>query len=130
MKDKGKEGFSIKKRLLSFTHAFRGFIWLFRFEHNARIHLFALILVILAGFFFQITKEEWILICLVSAFVFSAEAINSSIEFLADEVTLEKKDKIGKAKDLAASAVLLAAISAIIIGFIIFIPKIVTLITK
>jgi len=127
MKNKKVEHFSIKKRIESFGFAFKGFVWLFKFEHNARIHLFALFIVIGAGFFFQITKEEWSLILIVSGFVFSAEAVNSSIEFLADEVSLEKRDKIGKAKDLAATGVLIAAFVAIIIGFIIFYPKIISL---
>ena len=107
----------------SFNYAFRGFIWLFRYEHNARIHLAALVLVIIAGFIFHITSMEWIAVLLVSAFVFSAEAINSALEFLADEVSEEQRDKIGKAKDLAAAGVLIAAITAIVVGAIIFIPK-------
>lgn len=126
-KSKTVEAFSFKKRLESFKYAFKGFIWLFRFEHNARIHLFALIAGIIAGIFFQISKEEWSLLCIVAGFVFSAEAFNSSVEFLADEVSLEKRDRIGKSKDLAATAVLIAAFSALIIGSIIFVPKIINL---
>jgi diacylglycerol kinase len=127
IKNKVEERFSFKKRLESFGYAFKGFVWLFRFEHNSRIHLFSLITAIIAGFFFQISKEEWSLLFIVSGFVFSAEAFNSSIEFLADEVSLEKRDKIGKSKDLAATGVLIAAFAALIIGSIIFVPKIITL---
>ena len=125
---KDKQGFSLKKRISSFKYAFRGIAWLFRFEHNARIHLLAFILVIIAGFVFRITSGEWALIILVSAFVFSAEAFNSALEFLADEVSEEQRNKIGKAKDLAAAAVLIAAIAAVVIGAIIFIPKILLLV--
>jgi len=127
MAKKVQERFSIKKRLNSFTFAFKGFIWLFRFEHNARIHLFSLIIAVLAGFFFHISNEEWSLLFIVSGFVFSAEAFNSAIEFLADEVSLEKRDKIGKSKDLAATGVLVAALAAAIVGLIIFLPKIISL---
>lgn len=125
--NKVEEPFSIKKRLESFRYAFNGFIWLFRFEHNFRIHLFSLIIVTIAGYFFQISKEEWSLLLIVCGFVFAAEAFNSSIEFLADEVSLEKRDKIGKSKDLAATGVLIAAFTALIIGLIIFVPKIISL---
>jgi len=124
MGNKIEEPFSLKKRKESFGYAFKGFVWLFRFEHNARIHLFFLIIAIIAGFFFQISKEEWSLLFIVSGFVFSAEAFNSAIEFLADEVSLEKRDKIGKSKDLAATGVLIAAFAAVIVGLIIFLPKI------
>jgi diacylglycerol kinase len=127
MKNKTEKRFSIKKRIKSFTYALKGFVWLFRFEHNSRIHLFVLLIVVGSGLFFQITKEEWTLIFIVSGFVFSAEAFNSSIEFLADEVSIEKRDKIGKAKDLAATGVLIAALIAIIIGLIIFFPKVISL---
>ncbi|MFA9188515.1 diacylglycerol kinase family protein [Flavobacterium sp. FBOR7N2.3] len=127
IKNKVEEPFSFKKRLESFRYAFKGFVWLFRFEHNSRIHLFSLIAVTIAGFFFQISKEEWALLFIVCGFVFAAEAFNSSIEFLADEVSLEKRDKIGKSKDLAATGVLIAAFTALIIGLIIFVPKIISL---
>lgn len=128
MDNNSKHRFSFRSRLKSFKYAFQGFTWLFRFEHNARIHLSALILVIIAGFVFHITGTEWALIILVSAFVFAAEAFNSALEFLADEVSVEKRDKIGKAKDLAASGVLIAAIAAVVLAAIIFIPKILLLI--
>lgn len=127
MKNKKEEAFSIKKRIESFSYAFKGFVWLFRFEHNSRIHLFSLIIAVIAGFFFQISNEEWSLLFIVSGFVFSAEAFNSAIEFLADEVSLEKRDRIGKSKDLAATGVLIAAFAAAIVGLIIFLPKIISL---
>ena len=128
MDKKAKHRFSFRSRLRSFKYAFQGFAWLFRFEHNARIHLGALILVIIAGFTFHISDIEWALVIIVSAFVFTAEAFNSALEFLADEVSLEQQDKIGKAKDLAATGVLIAAIAAVVLAAIIFIPKILLLI--
>ena len=124
MENKNNQSFSFRKRLLSFKFAFRGIALLFRFEHNAWIHLFVFLMVIAAGFVLQIDKTEWILVLLVSAFVFSAEAFNSSVEALADEVSEEHRERIGKSKDLAAAAVLIAAISAIAIGLIIFLPRV------
>ncbi|MBD9180438.1 MAG: diacylglycerol kinase family protein [Odoribacter splanchnicus] len=119
MKDKK---FSIKDRIRSFKYAFKGIHSLIRNEHNARIHLCAAILVVCAGFFFGITREEWIAVIFAIGFVFSAEAVNSAIEYVADAFTTEPHELIGKAKDFAAGAVLLAAMAAAIIGSIIFIP--------
>lgn len=69
---------------------------------------------------------EWIAVCMCIGMVLSAEAVNSSIEALADLVSPEYNEAIKKTKDLAAGAVLILAITAAIIGLIIFIPKIIT----
>lgn len=119
MKDKK---FSIKDRIHSFKYACKGIHILIRNEHNARIHLCAAILAVCAGFFFGITQGEWIAVIFAIGFVFSAEAVNSAIEYVADAFTAEPNELIGKAKDVAAGAVLLAALTAAIIGCIIFIP--------
>ena len=127
MNSNSSRNFSIRKRLESFLYAFRGIGLLIRSEHNARIHFAALILVIIAGVWFKIEKLDWIIIVLVSAFVFSSEAINSAIESLADEVSEEKRERIRNAKDLAAGAVLIAAISATVAGIYIFLPDVLAL---
>lgn len=106
--------------LKSFRDAFNGIGILIRSERNFQIHLVAFILVIGAGFYFGITNGEFITILLVSALVFSLEAMNSSIEKLCDEVTEERKESIRKIKDVAAGAVLMAAILAAIVGVMIF----------
>jgi len=116
--------FSIKKRLASFKYAFNGLKILVLEEHNARIHLAAAICVILLGLFFNISALEWIAVSLVIGFVIACEAINSAIENLADFVSPEKNEFIKKAKDLSAAGVLVSAITAVIIGFLIFLPKI------
>jgi len=116
--------FSIKKRLASFKYAFNGLKILVLEEHNARIHLVAAICVILLGLFFNISALEWIAVSLVIGFVIACEAINSAIENLADFVSPEKNEFIKKAKDLSAAGVLVSAITAVIIGFLIFLPKI------
>lgn len=120
--------FSIKARLKSFRYAFNGIITLLRNEHNARIHLFATVCVIIAGFWLGLSATEWIAIVLSIGFVFSAEAVNSAVEYLADYVSPDYHKLIKHAKDVAAGAVLIAAIAAATVGLIIFIPKILEII--
>jgi diacylglycerol kinase len=122
-----RQKFSIFKRLKSFEHAFNGLLILIKEEHNARIHLFATICVIVAGVLFKISLNEWIAIIFSIGLVFCLEIINSSIENIADFIYPEKHEKIKKIKDLSASGVLISAITALIIGLIIFIPKIIKL---
>lgn len=119
--------FSILARLRSFKYAFRGFVHLFRNEHNAWIHMLAAITVVIMGFSFRISADEWILIIIAIGIVFITELINTSIENLVDLLHPDKSPKAGKIKDLAAAAVLVSAIVAAIIGLIIFLPKIISL---
>lgn len=112
------------KRIKSFKYAFNGLRILIKEEHNARIHLFATICVIIAGLFYEISLIEWIAIIFSIGLVVSLEIINSSIENIADFISPERDEKIKKIKDLSASGVLISAITALIIGLIIFIPKI------
>lgn len=119
--------FSVKERLNSFRYAFRGVSILLRNEHNARIHLCAALLAIGGGLYFNITVTEWMAVIFAIGIVFCAEAVNSAIEYLADAVSPEYNELIGKAKDLAAGAVLFVAIAAAIAGCIIFIPYIFSL---
>ena len=119
-----KEKFSIKKRLQSFQYAFRGLFDFFATEHNARIHLFATVLVVAAGWYFSIYPGEWMAVLICIGMVISAEIINTSIEGICNFISPGKSEKIKKIKDLAAGAVLFVAIIALIVGCIIFGPKI------
>ncbi|MCF8253571.1 MAG: diacylglycerol kinase family protein [Bacteroidia bacterium] len=123
-----KESFSIQKRLKSFVFAGKGIITLVKEEHNAQIHLVISLLVLAAGFYLGLSNSEWMLIVFLIGFVFALEAINSSIENLADFVSPNQHPLIGKVKDLAAGAVLIGAICAAIIGLLIFIPKLLLLV--
>lgn len=123
-----QQRFSISNRVRSFKHALNGIRILFLEEHNARIHLFAILCVIVSGIFFRVSILEWISILLAVGLVFSLELINTTIENLADFVSPDYHDKIKKIKDLSAAAVLVAAVVAFIIGLLIFAPKIYTLI--
>ena len=110
------------KFFLSFKYAFQGLFALVKSERNFQIHLIALITVVCLGYYFDISRFEWIAILLISATVLSAEAINSSIEKLSDHLHPQKHNAIKKVKDIAAGAVLILALFAIIIGLIIFVP--------
>lgn len=116
--------FSLKSRAISFKYAFEGIFTLLKSEHNAWIHLAATIVVIGAGFIFEINRFEWMIIVICIAIVFALEAVNTAIEILADVVQPAQDVRIKKVKDLAAAAVLFAAIASIIVACIIFIPHI------
>ena len=120
-----QEKFSWKNRLKSFKYAFNGLKILIREEHNARIHVFIAVCVLLAGLLFEISAGEWIAVTLCIGLVIALEMINSAIENLADFVSPEKHDRIKKVKDLAAGAVLLGAVIAVVVGLIVFLPKII-----
>ncbi len=95
---------------------------LFFESRNARIQLVVFSLVLVAGFVVDLNRFEWLWIIGASAFVFTLEAINTSIELLADVYTMEYNEKIKQIKDIAAGAVLIASIFAFIVGLSIFIP--------
>lgn len=103
-------------------YAFSGLILLIRTERHFQIHLIAFVLVILAGSYFKIGQMEWVALLLLSGFVLVAEAINSSIERLSDEITMDYNLQIKQLKDIAAGAVLIAVFIAIAGGIIIFYP--------
>ena len=117
----------IKSRLQSFRCAIKGIMLMFREEQNAIIHLMIAIVAILAGIILNISVLEWGMIAFAIGFVLAAEAVNTAIERLVDMISPNYHEMARKIKDLAAGAVLLAALTAIIIGLIIFIPKIVGL---
>lgn len=115
--------FSWKKRAKSFQFAFAGIKMLLRNEHNAWIHSVTALLVLVFGFIFQLSPLEWVAVFLCIGIVLMAEAFNTSIEALADRVNPEQDPMIKKAKDVAAGAVLIAALMSVAVGLIIFIPK-------
>ena len=120
--------FSITERLKSISDAFRGISSLLRYEHNARIHLVILIIVVIAGIILGISLNDWMVIMLVSGLVFISECFNTAIENLADLITDRQNEYIGRAKDVAAAAVLLSAIISVAAGLIIFIPAVLKLV--
>ncbi len=121
--------FSVKKRLKSFRYAFQGLKALLIEEHNARIHFVVAFIVVAAGVVFKLRPYEWIAVIFAIGVVITTEILNSAIENLCDFITPERNEKIKKIKDLAAAGVLISAISAGIIGLIVFLPKIVALVS-
>ena len=120
--------FSIKKRIHSFRFAFNGIRNLILQEHNARIHMVALACVIGLGIFLKINLLEWSAISIVSGLVILTELLNTAIEKLTDFIEPEWNNKIGQIKDFCAGAVFISAIVSLIVGSLIFIPKIIEII--
>lgn len=113
-----------KKIANSFKYAIEGFKTSFKTERNMKIHILMTILVIILGYIFKISTIEWIICILLCGLVITAELINTSIETIVDMITPYKNEKAKTAKDIAASAVFVIAITSAIIGIIIFFPKI------
>ena len=108
----------------SFGHAFRGIGILLRTQANARIHAVATVLVVGAGFWFGISRGEWCAVAAVTGLVWAAEGMNTAIETVVDLVSPEPHPLAGRAKDVAAGAVLCAALAALVIGLLIFGPRV------
>ena len=108
------------RRLQSFRYAARGITAMIRSEPNARVHALAAALVILAGFAFEIERGEWLAIVLAIGGVFCAEGFNSAFEALCDVASPGRNLRVERAKDIAAGAVLLAALAALAVGVIVF----------
>jgi len=113
----------------SFYYASRGLKYTLISQRNMKIHLLMAMVIVTAGLIFHITSWEWGLLLLTIALVMTAEIINTAIECAVDLVTREMQPLARKAKDAAAGAVLLAAFFAVIMGFIIFVPRIMHLIS-
>ena len=111
---------SIKKLLKSFKFAFSGIVTAIKNEQNMRIHFVVGNLIIPFAYFFGISNAEWATLVLAIGFVFFAELINTAVESLADAVTKEKNEYIKCAKDVAAGAVVISAITAICVGIALF----------
>ena len=109
-------------------HARNGIKLIFRNERNFRIDLIFAIVVVVAGFLFQVSHTDWIALSLVISMVFISETVNSAIEALCDTVSLEYKVNIKYAKDVSAGAVLVSAIVSVVTGLIVFLPYLVSFI--
>lgn len=119
-----KREFSIIKRARSFVHAGRGILLFLKTTHNAWIHVLVSLIVLFLAWYFSVTSIEWILLVFAIGFVFVAEAFNTAIEIDIDLTSPEYHPYARDTKDVAAGAVLIASITVIIIGCIIFVPYI------
>ncbi|MBV8388437.1 MAG: diacylglycerol kinase family protein [Mucilaginibacter sp.] len=118
----------MNKFLRGFVYAFNGIWHAAATQLNFRVHLVCALIAVFAGYAFQISSSEWLWVIFCIGMVLVAELFNTAIEFLTDLVSPEYNKKAGLVKDMAAGAVLITAIAALIIGLVIFVPKLLALI--
>ena len=119
-----KQRFTIGARLKSFRYAWKGITAFIIHEHNATLHLMGTIAVIILATILHVSKTEWLALVFAMGFVWVAEMFNTCVERVMDFISIKPHEDIKYIKDLAAAAVLVAAITAAIVGCIVFIPKI------
>lgn len=114
----------IVNRFKSIGYAFKGALLLLKTEASIQIQFAIAVMLTFAGFYYEISPTEWAIQLLCIGAIMSIEGVNTAIEGIADFIHPEHHNKIGLIKDIAAGAVFIASTFAIIIGFIIYIPKI------
>ncbi|MGQ7947379.1 diacylglycerol kinase family protein [Flavobacterium sp. WC2509] len=117
-----KDNTFVKGRLKSVTFAVKGALKLITTEHSIMVQFSIGILITILGFYLNITKTEWLFQTLAIGFVMSIEGLNTAVEKIADFIHPNYHERIGFIKDIAAGAVMFSAITAIIIGLIIYVP--------
>lgn len=114
---------------ISFKAAVEGLFFAFKTEINMKLIVFFALLAIMLSLSLPISYSEWLVIFLTIMIVFVAEMINSSIEAVCDLITQDWNENVKIAKDVAAGTVLLASFFAVLIGLVIFLPKIINLLS-
>ena len=114
----------IINRIKSIGYAFKGAYLLFKKEASIQIQTVIAILTIIAGFYFEISATEWAIQLLTVALIMGIEGVNTAIEEMADFIHPDYDQHIGRIKDISAGAVFIVAIVAMVIGAIIYFPKI------
>lgn len=120
----------MKNRLLkdSFKNAFNGIFQAFKTERNVKYHTISAIIAISSATFLQFDGLEWVILVLTITMVFSTELLNTAIEYAIDMVCGNTYNEIAKyAKDIAAGATLIAALGAIGVFLILYLPKLINL---
>jgi diacylglycerol kinase (ATP) len=110
-------------RLKSIGFAIKGAYKLITTEHSIMVQFSIAILLVIAGFYFHISREEWMMQTLSFGLVLGIESLNTAVEKIADFIHPEFHDRIGFIKDIAAGAVMFAATAAIVVGLLIYVPK-------
>ena len=110
-------------RLKSVGFALKGAYKLITTEHSVMVQFSLAVLLVIAGFCFHISKEEWMIQTLAFGLVLGIESLNTAVEKIADFIHPEFHDRIGFIKDIAAGAVMFAATAAIVVGLLIYVPK-------
>ncbi|ELK45487.1 UNVERIFIED_CONTAM: diacylglycerol kinase family protein [Halobacillus marinus] len=116
-----------KKRGIGFRYAWHGLVRVINSERNFRIHLSVASIVCIAGAVLSISALEWAVVVGIIALVMTLEMVNSAIERILDHLAPERHPAVGEVKDIAAGAVLVASAGSIVIGLIIFLPKLIPL---
>ncbi len=119
-----------KKLINSFKYAFKGLGSAVKSERNMKIHFTMMMLVIIAGIFFNIAIWEWITCFILFGLVIGMECVNTAIEIIVDMVSPKYNEAAGRAKDIAAGGVLACAIGATVAGIFIFLPKVLEFIIR
>ncbi len=119
-----RERFSIVRRAKSFVHAGRGLRIFFATTHNAWVQIAILIIAVIGGIAFDISRTEWLALVLASGLVLTAEAINTAIEIDINLTSPDHHPFARDTKDVAAGAVLLSAITALVVAFLVFGPHV------
>jgi diacylglycerol kinase (ATP) len=109
-------------RIASFGHAFRGWVYVLKTQHNARIHAVAAAFVFVLGVWLRVPARDWAILILTITMVFTAEFINTAIEAVVDLASPRKHPLAKVGKDVGAAAVLIAALAAVLIGLLILGP--------
>jgi len=109
--------------LRSFLYAFRGVGVLVRTQRNARVHLLAVAVVVVAGLLLGLSRVEWLVVTLVCTLVLALEGINTAVEAVVDLASPQYHELARRAKDVAAGAVLIAALGALIVAALIVLPR-------
>ena len=120
---------NFKQLFSSFRHAFHGLAYLLKYEQNFKIHLFFGIAALLTGLILKIDYYEFLIILIIIAFVAMAEIVNTVLENILDVMHPDHHHKIKIIKDATAGVVLFASAVSVIIGIIIFGPKILALLS-
>lgn len=118
-----KESFLVN-RIKSVGYAFKGALYLLKTESSIKIQFVIAIGVTIAGFYFDISKTEWLFQIGFIGLVMSIEGLNTAIEYLSDFIHPEHHQSIGRIKDIAAGAVFIASLAAVIAAIVIYFPKV------
>ena len=114
----------LTNRLKSVGYAFKGAIYLLKTESSIKIQFVIAIVVTIAGFYFHISRTEWLFQIGFIGLVMSIEGVNTAIEYVADFIHPEHHESIGRIKDISAGAVFIASVTAVIGALVIYVPKV------
>ena len=115
----------MNKFLRGFSYAFKGVSYAVKTQLNFRVHLICAVIAVGLGYWLNISTDEWLWVAVSIGLVLTAEAFNTALELLVDLVSPEYNKKAGHIKDMCAAAVLITAVTSLVIGAIIFLPKLI-----